>query len=194
MEPRWSRTCPPGEPRLFARLLWSHHGLECTAQQSACINRRPRRGNCVLAAISQGMDHVEPSPRRCSGLVSRTFYCCTVPKLMSCFRICGSLTQWRCASVARTGLVSTSMTPDHGTPGNGLLLFFRVDDFDLAPWRFKGHALSSVVSKRSHTTIRTLERRIFAPRSGRILRYDQSALGLKCEPSATPTAADHHMN
>jgi hypothetical protein len=22
--------------------------------------------------------------------------------------------------------------PDHGTPGNGLLLFFRVDDFDLA--------------------------------------------------------------
>jgi catechol 2,3-dioxygenase-like lactoylglutathione lyase family enzyme len=24
------------------------------------------------------------------------------------------------------------MNPDHGTPGNGLLLFFRVDDFDLA--------------------------------------------------------------
>jgi hypothetical protein len=24
------------------------------------------------------------------------------------------------------------MTPDNGTPGNGLLLFFRVDDFDLA--------------------------------------------------------------
>ena len=24
------------------------------------------------------------------------------------------------------------MSPDHGTPGNGLLLFFRVDDFDLA--------------------------------------------------------------
>ena len=23
-------------------------------------------------------------------------------------------------------------SPDHGTPGNGLLLFFRVDDFDLA--------------------------------------------------------------
>ena len=110
------------------------------------------------------------------------------------FPNCGSLTQWRCASAARTGLVSTSMSPDHGTPGNGLLSFFRVDDFDLAPWRFKGHALSPVVSKRSHTTIRTLERRSFAPRSGRILRYDQSALGLKCEPSATPTAADHHMN
>ena len=40
------------------------------------------------------------------------------------------------------------MSPDHGTPGNGLLLFFRVDDFD---WRFKGHALSSLGSKRSHT-------------------------------------------
>ena len=24
------------------------------------------------------------------------------------------------------------MSPDHATPGNGLLLFFRVDDFDLA--------------------------------------------------------------
>jgi hypothetical protein len=24
------------------------------------------------------------------------------------------------------------MSPDHGRPGNGLLLFFRVDDFDLA--------------------------------------------------------------
>ena len=24
------------------------------------------------------------------------------------------------------------MSPEHGTPGNGLLLFFRVDDFDLA--------------------------------------------------------------
>jgi hypothetical protein len=24
------------------------------------------------------------------------------------------------------------MSPDHGMPGNGLLLFFRVDDFDMA--------------------------------------------------------------
>jgi hypothetical protein len=24
------------------------------------------------------------------------------------------------------------MSPDHGTPGNGILLFFRVDDFDVA--------------------------------------------------------------
>jgi hypothetical protein len=37
------------------------------------------------------------------------------------------------------------MSPDRGTPGNGLLLFFRVDDFDLAS---KGHALSSPGSKR----------------------------------------------
>lgn len=27
------------------------------------------------------------------------------------------------------------MSPDNGTPGNGLLLFFRVDDFDLALMR-----------------------------------------------------------
>jgi catechol 2,3-dioxygenase-like lactoylglutathione lyase family enzyme len=26
----------------------------------------------------------------------------------------------------------TLMSPDHGTPGNGLLLFFRVDDFEMA--------------------------------------------------------------
>ena len=29
----------------------------------------------------------------------------------------------------RTSLIDE---PDHGTPGNGLLLFFRVDDFELA--------------------------------------------------------------
>ena len=51
------------------------------------------------------------------------------------------------------------MSPDHGTPGNGLLLFFRVDDFDLA---LQEHALSSAGSKRSPTSIRTLE-----PRSSR---------------------------
>jgi catechol 2,3-dioxygenase-like lactoylglutathione lyase family enzyme len=30
------------------------------------------------------------------------------------------------------------MSPDHATPGNGLLLFFRVDDFDLALQRARG--------------------------------------------------------
>jgi catechol 2,3-dioxygenase-like lactoylglutathione lyase family enzyme len=29
-------------------------------------------------------------------------------------------------------------SPDHATPGNGLLLFFRVDDFDLALHRARG--------------------------------------------------------
>ena len=32
------------------------------------------------------------------------------------------------------------MSPDHGTPGNGLLLFFRVDDFDLALQRARSLA------------------------------------------------------
>jgi len=40
-------------------------------------------------------------------------------------------------------------SPDHGTPGNGLLLFFRVSM--ISTWRFKGHALSSPGSKRSRT-------------------------------------------
>jgi hypothetical protein len=30
------------------------------------------------------------------------------------------------------------MSPDRATPGNGLLLFFRVDDFDLALQRARG--------------------------------------------------------
>jgi hypothetical protein len=30
------------------------------------------------------------------------------------------------------------MSPDHATPGNGLLLFFRVDDFDLSLQRARG--------------------------------------------------------
>jgi catechol 2,3-dioxygenase-like lactoylglutathione lyase family enzyme len=32
----------------------------------------------------------------------------------------------------------TLMSPDQATPGNGLLLFFRVDDFDLALQRARG--------------------------------------------------------
>jgi catechol 2,3-dioxygenase-like lactoylglutathione lyase family enzyme len=32
------------------------------------------------------------------------------------------------------------MSPDHATPGNGLLLFFRVDDFDLALQRARALA------------------------------------------------------
>ena len=32
------------------------------------------------------------------------------------------------------------MSPDHGVPGNGLLLFFRVDDFDLALQRARSLA------------------------------------------------------
>ena len=31
----------------------------------------------------------------------------------------------------------TLMSPDHGTPGNGLLLFFRVDDFELVLQRVR---------------------------------------------------------
>lgn len=48
------------------------------------------------------------------------------------------------------------MSPDHGTPGNGLLLFFRVDDFDLALQRAR-----SLVSRldEEQTSIRTLEQR-----------------------------------
>src|SRR5215472_5359764 len=47
------------------------------------------------------------------------------------------------------------MGPDCVTPGNAS---FCSSVPMISIWRFKGHALSSVVSKRSHTSIRTLER------------------------------------
>jgi predicted enzyme related to lactoylglutathione lyase len=40
------------------------------------------------------------------------------------------------------------MSPDHGTPGNGLLLFFRVDDFDTALQRAR--ALVSRLEEEPH--------------------------------------------
>ena len=40
------------------------------------------------------------------------------------------------------------MSPNHGTPGNGLLLFFRVDDFDVALERAR--ALGSRLEEEPH--------------------------------------------
>ena len=56
------------------------------------------------------------------------------------------------------------MRPDHGTPGNGLLLFFRVDDFDLALQRARAlitrfeeepHVNRTPKRGSSHSAIRT---------------------------------------
>ena len=66
------------------------------------------------------------------------------------------------------------MSPDHGTPGNGLLLFFRVDDF--RPGASKG-TLSRHSARRGATRESEHSNQgVLAPRSGRILRYDQCAL------------------
>jgi hypothetical protein len=61
------------------------------------------------------------------------------------------------------------MSPDQGPPGNGLLLFFRVDDFDLALQRAR--SLVNRTREPEHTN-----EGVLSPRSGRILRYDQCAL------------------
>jgi catechol 2,3-dioxygenase-like lactoylglutathione lyase family enzyme len=45
------------------------------------------------------------------------------------------------------------MSPDHGTPGNGLLLFFRVDDFDLALQRAR--SLVTRLEEESHVNPNT---------------------------------------
>ena len=48
------------------------------------------------------------------------------------------------------------MTPDHGTPGNGLLLFFRVDDFELALQRAR--SLVSQLEEEPHVNPNTQTR------------------------------------
>src|SRR3954466_14120845 len=47
-------------------------------------------------------------------------------------------------------------SPDHGTPGNGLLLFFRVDDFDLALQRAR--ALVTRLEEEPHVNPNTQTR------------------------------------
>jgi hypothetical protein len=56
------------------------------------------------------------------------------------------------------------MSPDRGTAGNGLLLFFRVDDFDQALQRAR-----SLVNGLEEESIQG----VLAARSGWLLRYDQ---------------------
>jgi catechol 2,3-dioxygenase-like lactoylglutathione lyase family enzyme len=65
------------------------------------------------------------------------------------------------------------MSPDHGTPGNGLLLFFRVDDFEQALQRAR--SLVTRLEEELHVNPNT-QTKEFSLRSGRILRYDQCAL------------------
>ena len=45
------------------------------------------------------------------------------------------------------------MSPDHATPGNGLLLFFRVDDFDMALQRAR--ALATRLEEEPHVNPNT---------------------------------------
>ena len=45
------------------------------------------------------------------------------------------------------------MSPDHGNPGNGLLLFFRVDDFDIALTRAR--ALVARLEEQPHVNPNT---------------------------------------
>ena len=66
------------------------------------------------------------------------------------------------------------MSPDEAPPGNGLLLFFRVDDFDMA-------LRESTRSRRPVRRGASCEPEhpnegVLAPRSGRILRHHQRAL------------------
>ena len=65
------------------------------------------------------------------------------------------------------------MSPYYGTPGNGLLLFFRVDDSTCASadTLFRHSARRGATRESEHSN-----QGVLAPRSARILRYDQCAL------------------
>ena len=72
------------------------------------------------------------------------------------------------------------MSPDHGTPGNGLLLFFRVDDFDLALQRAR--SIVTRLETRRPAETRTAMRSGRFPR--RVAKRSRSAFGcIICGPS-----------
>ena len=65
----------------------------------------------------------------------------------------------------------TLMSPDHATPGNGLLLFFRVDDFGMALARAR--ALVTRLEEEPHVNPTHWNRGVLTQRSRRVLRHDQ---------------------
>ena len=65
------------------------------------------------------------------------------------------------------------LSPDHATPGNGLLLFFKVDDFDMALARAR--ALVAQLEEEPHVNPNTGTEE-FSLRDRRVLRHDQCDL------------------
>jgi hypothetical protein len=61
---------------------------------------------------------------------------------------------------------SSLRSPDHGTPGNGLLLFFRVDDFDLALQRACSLGIRTDITLRSVHSLRP-DKALLLPSAGR---------------------------
>ena len=70
------------------------------------------------------------------------------------------------------------MSLDEASPGNGLLLFFRVDDFDLALKRAR--ALVGQFEEEAHVNPNTQTREFSVPGSGRIPYHDQR---VPCAPA-----------
>ena len=70
------------------------------------------------------------------------------------------------------------MSPDEASPGNGLLLFFRVDDFDVALKRAR--ALVGQFEEEPPREPEHANKRVLTPGSGRILCHDQCAF---CAPA-----------
>lgn len=92
------------------------------------------------------------------------------------------------------------MSPDHLQPGNGLLLFFRIDNFDVRLQRAR--SLVTRLEEEPHVNPNTGTPGVLTPRSRRVLHHDQCALsglaerGLTkrySEPSAGPMPSFYRM-
>jgi catechol 2,3-dioxygenase-like lactoylglutathione lyase family enzyme len=72
------------------------------------------------------------------------------------------------------------MSPAHGTPGNGLLLFFRVDDFDPALQR--AHSLVTRLEEEPHVNPNTQTLKARSSRSE--IRTDTTLRSVRVSPPA----------
>ena len=82
-----------------------------------------------------------------------------------------------CCSASISGGVHghpSLMSPDEASPGNGLLLFFRVDDFNMALNRAR--ALVTPARRGAPREPEHSNKGVLTARSGRILRHHQRAL------------------
>src|SRR5436305_8411144 len=100
-----------------------------------------------------------------------------------------------CCSASISGGVHghpSLMSPDEASPGNGLLLFFRVDDFNIALNRAR--ALVTPARRGAPREPEHSNKRVLTLGAGRILRHHQrsASMNLHNHTTTTPTPEAYH--